>query len=53
VVVTFPSERVMSALAPILEPAPPIQPQSAVPIETSPSSARKPDWRKRLFGASS
>jgi two-component system cell cycle sensor histidine kinase PleC len=53
VVVTFPSERVMSALAPILEPAPPIQPQSAVPIETPPSSARKPDWRKRLFGASS
>ena len=28
VVVTFPPERVMSALAPILEPAPPIQPQS-------------------------
>jgi two-component system cell cycle sensor histidine kinase PleC len=53
VVVTFPSERVMSALAPILEPAPPIQPQSHVPIETSPSSARKPDWRKRLFGAGS
>src|SRR5580765_5433495 len=46
VVVTFPVERVMSALAPILEPAPPIQPQS-VPIGTSPSSARKPDWRKR------
>jgi two-component system, cell cycle sensor histidine kinase PleC len=52
VVVTFPSERVMSALAPILEPAPPIQPQSNVPIETPPT-ARKPDWRKRLFGASS
>jgi hypothetical protein len=43
---------VMSALAPILEPAPPIQPQSNVPNETPPSSARKPDWRKRLFGAS-
>jgi two-component system cell cycle sensor histidine kinase PleC len=53
VVVTFPSERVMSALAPILEPAPPIQPQSNAPTETPPSSARKPDWRKRLFGASS
>ena len=52
VVVTFPSERVMSALAPILEPAPPIQPHSPVPTE-SPPTARKPDWRKRLFGASS
>jgi two-component system cell cycle sensor histidine kinase PleC len=52
VVVTFPSERVMSALAPILEPAPPIQPHSRVPTE-SPPTARKPDWRKRLFGASS
>jgi two-component system cell cycle sensor histidine kinase PleC len=52
VVVTFPSERVMSALAPIAEPAPPIQPQSQAPAE-SPPMVRKPDWRKRLFGASS
>src|SRR5262245_38168223 len=51
VVVTFPSERVMSALAPILEPAPPIQPQSQAPAE-SPPVVQKPDWRKRLFGAS-
>ena len=52
VVVTFPSERVMSALAPILEPAPPIQPQPQAPAESQPT-AQKPDWRKRMFGASS
>jgi two-component system cell cycle sensor histidine kinase PleC len=52
VVVTLPSERVMSALAPILDPAPPIQPQSPVSTESLPP-ARKPDWRKQLFGASS
>src|SRR5215468_9978312 len=51
VVVTFPSERVMSALAPILEPAPPIQPQSPAIVD-SPPTAEKPDWRKRLFGTS-
>jgi hypothetical protein len=50
--VTFPSERVMSALAPILEPAPPIQPKSPAVAESSPP-VEKPDWRKRLFGASS
>src|SRR5436309_11215397 len=49
VVVTFPSERVMSALAPILEPAPPTQPQSPAIAESAPP-VQKPDWRKRLFG---
>src|SRR5439155_19493063 len=52
VVVTFPSERVMSALAPILEPAPPIQPQSPAIAESLPP-VEKPDWRKRLFGTTS
>src|SRR6478736_1814620 len=37
VIVTFPPERVMAALAPIAHGAPPIQPQSHVPIETSPT----------------
>lgn len=47
VVVTFPTERAMSALAP--EPAPPIQPQSPEPV-ASPPPALKHDWRTRLFG---
>ncbi len=49
VVVTFPSERVMSALAPIREPAPPIQPSLPTLVETA-SPPPKLDWRKRLFG---
>lgn len=51
VIVTFPTERVMSALAPIPEPAPPIQPQLE-PAE-SPPPVPKLDWRKRLFGTNS
>jgi two-component system cell cycle sensor histidine kinase PleC len=50
VVVTFPPERVMSALAPLAEPAPPMQPQTPPPPpETPQTTAPKPDWRKRLF----
>jgi two-component system, cell cycle sensor histidine kinase PleC len=47
VIVTFPTERVMSALAPIAAPAPPTQPEGE-PIPTPPP-AKKLDWRKRLF----
>ena len=43
VIVTFPPERVMSALAPITEPAPPIQPQAEPP----PTSEDKPVRRAR------
>ena len=47
VIVTFPTERVMSALAPIAALAPPIQPPDAAP--SPPPPAKKFDWRKRLF----
>jgi two-component system cell cycle sensor histidine kinase PleC len=48
VIVTFPPERVMSALAPMKEPAPPIQPQS----EMSSSADDMPGRRKKsMFGA--
>jgi two-component system, cell cycle sensor histidine kinase PleC len=51
VIVTFPPERVMSALAPLAEPSPPTQPQpQSAPSDDSPSTPRrKLDWRKRLF----
>jgi len=49
VIVTFPTERVMSALAPIAPTAPPTQPQpEGEPIPTPPPP-KKLDWRKRLF----
>ena len=45
VVVTFPPERVMAALAPLAEPAPPTQPEfqteSANPQPAPPSAVRK------------
>ena len=37
---TFPPERVMAALPPLSEPAPPVQPQSDVEIEPSPKPKR-------------
>jgi two-component system cell cycle sensor histidine kinase PleC len=43
VIVTFPPERVMAALAPLSEPAPPIQPQSDT------AGANEPGLRKRSF----
>ncbi|MGB8487376.1 MAG: ATP-binding protein, partial [Xanthobacteraceae bacterium] len=34
VIVTFPPERVMSALAPLAEEAPPLQPETVIPAST-------------------
>jgi len=48
VIVTFPPERVMSALAPITDGAPPIQPRSDVSSSTDEPASRA---RKALFGA--
>jgi two-component system, cell cycle sensor histidine kinase PleC len=49
VIVTFPTERVMAALAPLAEPAPPIQPRPQR-AEASAQSARKsPDRRRPMF----
>jgi two-component system, cell cycle sensor histidine kinase PleC len=49
VVITFPPERVMTALAPLAEPSPPVQPPShAEPTANSPR-APKSDLRKRLL----
>jgi two-component system cell cycle sensor histidine kinase PleC len=47
VIVTLPPERVMSALAPLAEPAPPIQPQrqSETGQDGSPSSGKRPLFR--------
>ncbi|MCC6887687.1 MAG: sensor histidine kinase [Hyphomicrobiales bacterium] len=39
VIVTFPPERVMSALAPLTEPAPPMQPQGDPPPQSAPQAA--------------
>ena len=48
VVVTFPPERVMSAMAPLAEPAPSIQPRQQ-PQDHPAAPAQKLDWRKWLF----
>jgi two-component system, cell cycle sensor histidine kinase PleC len=48
VIVTFPPERVMSALAPMSEDAPPMQPE---PVEMSPTADRKRVRRKSIMGA--
>jgi two-component system cell cycle sensor histidine kinase PleC len=40
VIVTFPPERVMSALAPVTEEAPPLQPEAAPPITDEKHRAR-------------
>jgi two-component system cell cycle sensor histidine kinase PleC len=45
VVITFPPERVMSALAPLAEPSPPVVPQPAVNAQSKPRS----DLRRRLL----
>jgi two-component system cell cycle sensor histidine kinase PleC len=48
VIVTFPPERVMSALAPLSEPAPPIQPQTqptSLTGHAKPQQAKKPLFR--------
>jgi len=49
VIVTFPPERVMSALAPITEHSPPTQPQPQPDAMPSEPRAQKFDWRKHLF----
>jgi two-component system, cell cycle sensor histidine kinase PleC len=50
VIVTFPPERVMTALAPLSEPTPPTQPQlQALGDPTPPPPKPKLDWRTRLF----
>ncbi len=52
VLVTFPPERVMSALAPLAEPAPSLQPAPPLAESTNPPpSTRSETLRKRLFGA--
>jgi two-component system cell cycle sensor histidine kinase PleC len=48
VIITFPPERVMAALAPLEQPAPPIQPSpEAGKLNTSP--APKNDFRRKLL----
>jgi two-component system, cell cycle sensor histidine kinase PleC len=47
VVITFPPERVMSALAPLAEPSPPIQPPAEPGANARP--ARRSDLRRRLL----
>jgi two-component system cell cycle sensor histidine kinase PleC len=50
VIITFPPERVMSALAPLAHPAPPIQPQTEVALESPlPQRTSVSDLRKRLM----
>jgi two-component system cell cycle sensor histidine kinase PleC len=49
VVITFPPERVMSALAPLAEPAPPVQPQSQSQAGTTSHPLPKSDLRKQLL----
>jgi two-component system cell cycle sensor histidine kinase PleC len=48
VIVTFPPERVMTALAPLSEPTPPTQPHLR-PLGDAPPARPRLDWRKRLF----
>ena len=50
VIVTFPPERVMTALAPLSEPTPPTQPHLRALGEARPPPPRpRPDWQNRLF----
>jgi two-component system cell cycle sensor histidine kinase PleC len=49
VVVTFPPERVMAALAPLAEPAPPVQPEPDEDSKPTPQPVQTFDWRRRLF----
>jgi two-component system cell cycle sensor histidine kinase PleC len=50
VVITFPPERVMAALAPLAEPSPSIQPSPTQPDATSAPSATKANTLRRLLG---
>jgi two-component system cell cycle sensor histidine kinase PleC len=49
VIVTFPPERVMSALAPIADGVPPLQPQADVSSSSAAGATNRA--RKALFGA--
>jgi two-component system cell cycle sensor histidine kinase PleC len=54
VVVTFPPERVMAALGPLSEPAPPVAPAAPEPLPPAPAERPSPQrWRKMLFKAGS
>ena len=53
VIITFPPERVMAALAPLREPTPPTQPPELSGEPSPAPPAPKLDWRKRLFRISS
>jgi two-component system cell cycle sensor histidine kinase PleC len=50
VVITFPPERVMSALAPLAEPSPPIQPPQPPPDAAGAPPATKANTLRRLLG---
>src|SRR5215831_2606512 len=50
VIVTFPPERVMSALAPLAEPSPSIQPPQPAPDAASAPPATKANTLRRLLG---
>jgi hypothetical protein len=51
VIITFPPERVMSALAPLAEPGPSIEPASGdTEAPTAPSGAKASTLRALLFG---
>jgi two-component system cell cycle sensor histidine kinase PleC len=49
VIITFPPERVMSALAPLEQPAPPIQPSTQSERANSPPAPKSDIRRKLLF----
>ncbi len=49
VIITFPPERVMAALAPLEDPAPPLQPQRAAPAAAAPAPDRSRVRKRPLF----
>jgi two-component system cell cycle sensor histidine kinase PleC len=49
VIVTFPPERVMAALAPLAEPAPPIAPKPRTEAAKSPPSPKSPERQRPMF----
>jgi two-component system cell cycle sensor histidine kinase PleC len=53
VVITFPPERVMSALAPLAEPAPSIEPRQSQPESAGAQPATKANVLRRLLGLGS
>jgi two-component system cell cycle sensor histidine kinase PleC len=49
VIITFPPERVMAALAPLAEPAPPIAPRPQSERERAPPVPKSPERQKPMF----